>query len=45
MGAAQAAQLAPASAVPQLEQNRPAAAAPQAGQVVAEGEGVVTRER
>jgi hypothetical protein len=41
-GAAQLAQVAPASAVPQLEQNRPVAAAPQVGQDVGEGEGVVT---
>jgi hypothetical protein len=37
-GAAQVPQVAPASAVPQLEQKRPVAAAPQEGQVVGEGE-------
>jgi hypothetical protein len=36
------AQVAPASAVPQLEQKRPFAAAPQEGQE--EGEGLVTGE-
>jgi hypothetical protein len=45
-GAAQPAHAAPASAVPQLEQNRPVAAAPQVGQEeVAEGTGVVTPGR
>jgi hypothetical protein len=39
-GAAQLAQVAPASAVPQAEQKRPLAAAPQEGQE----EGFVTRE-
>jgi hypothetical protein len=37
MGAAQVAQVAPASAVPQLEQKRPEAAAPQEGQVAVDG--------
>jgi hypothetical protein len=37
MGAAQVAQAAPASAVPQPEQKRPAAAAPHEGQVVVGG--------
>jgi hypothetical protein len=45
MGAAQTPQEAPARAVPQLAQNRPAAAAPQTGQVVWVGpEGEVTAE-
>jgi hypothetical protein len=55
MGAAQAAHAAPASAVPQLAQNRPVAAAPQEGQALGAGagagteageeEGIVTREK
>jgi hypothetical protein len=44
MGAAQAAHAAPASAVPQLEQKRPEAAAPQEGQEAGAGAGVVTPE-
>jgi hypothetical protein len=40
-GAAQLAQVAPASAVPQLEQKRPVEAAPQEGHVL--GEGFVTQ--
>jgi hypothetical protein len=48
IGAAQAAQVAPARAVPQLEQKRPLAAAPQEGQGAAgagagAGAGEVTR--
>ena len=43
-GAEHVAHSAPASAVPQLEQNRPAETAPQEGQVVGE-EGTVTDER
>jgi hypothetical protein len=57
MGAAQAAHAAPASAVPQLAQKRPVAAAPQEGQALGTGagvgtgagaeeeEGIVTREK
>lgn len=45
-GVEQVAHSAPASAVPQLEQNRPVATAPQVGQVAGEdGEGTVTDER
>jgi hypothetical protein len=43
-GAAQLAHVAPASAVPQLEQKRPVAAAPQEGQEEGE-EGFVTQGR
>ena len=44
-GAPQDAQAAPASAVPQLEQNRPEAAAPHEGQVPGVEVGMVTRGR
>jgi hypothetical protein len=44
-GVEQVPQVAPASAVPHAEQNRPVAAAPQEGQVTEWEEGVVTRER
>jgi hypothetical protein len=43
-GAEQLPHMAPASAVPQLEQKRPDAAAPQEGQVVGERVGEVTPE-
>ena len=42
MGAAQLPHAAPARAVPQLEQKRPVAAAPQEGQALGVLEGVVT---
>jgi hypothetical protein len=42
IGAAQAAHVAPARAVPQLEQKRPVAAAPQDGQGAEAGAGEVT---
>jgi hypothetical protein len=43
-GAEQPAQVAPARAVPQLAQNRPAASAPQEGQLEREEEGTVIRK-